>query len=183
MNYIKTEIPSVIIIETEIYKDERGGFSRLFCRNENTEKKLEMNIVQINRSVNTHAGTFRGLHYQRPPASECKRIICSRGRIFDIIVDLRKNSPTFLNWIGIELCGDRQQMVHIPEGCAHGFQTLEPDTELIYLHSAEYSPEHEDGLNYDDPCLEIQLPIPVTRISKRDACMSLLDPKFDGLNV
>lgn len=183
MKLIKTSIPSVVIIETGVHIDERGGFSRIYCRDESAKNQLEMDVVQINRSINTHAGTFRGLHFQHPPACECKRILCVRGRIYDIIVDLRMDSPTFLSWIGVELSSDQQRMVHIPAGCAHGFQTLEPHTELIYLHSERYSPDHEDGLRFTDPLLNIELPLPVSRISQRDAEMPLLDPTFSGLQV
>jgi dTDP-4-dehydrorhamnose 3,5-epimerase len=181
MHLIETSLPLVYIIDSGCHVDERGAFSRIYCRQENAENRLEMKVVQINRSINTDAGTFRGLHYQHPPACECKRILCVRGRIYDIIVDLRKDSPTFLHWIGVELSSNQQHMVHIPEGCAHGFQTLEPHTELIYLHSAPYSPEHEDGLRYTDPLLKIELPMPVSRISRRDAEMPLLDSAFSGL--
>jgi dTDP-4-dehydrorhamnose 3,5-epimerase len=183
VKFIKTAIPSVYIIETGCSKDERGRFSRVYCRNENAENHLEMEVVQINRSINTLAGTFRGLHYQRPPACECKRIICVRGRIYDIIVDLRKDSPAFLHWIGIELSADQQRIIHIPEGCAHGFQTLEPDTELIYLHSANYSADHEEGVRFSDPQLNIELPMPVSKISQRDAAMPLLTSAFGGLQT
>lgn len=182
MQFSPTCLESVFIIHFDSYVDERGQFSRIFCRDQSAPNGADMSVTQINRSDNFAAGTFRGLHFQTPPACEDKRVTCIRGKVLDIIVDLRKGSPTFLKWIGIELSEENRKMVHIPKGCAHGFQTLEPNTELLYFHSESYTPECYRGIRYNDPLVNVQLPLQVSTISKKDANFPLLDSTFVGVS-
>jgi dTDP-4-dehydrorhamnose 3,5-epimerase len=181
MRFSKTDLHSVYLIDPEPYDDERGSFSRIYCRQENAANGASLDVVQVNRSMNFATGTVRGLHFQTAPACETKRVTCIRGRIFDIILDIRKGSPTFLKWIGIELSEENKKTVHIPVGCAHGFQTLEPNTEVLYLHSAPFSPNHYKGIRYDDPRVNVRLPLNVTNISQRDANFPLLTSDFIGV--
>jgi len=183
MRFTDTAIPSAYLIDLEPLVDDRGSFTRLFCGNELDRQGIVMEVAQINHSANNHAGTVRGLHFQVPPACDAKLVQCLRGRIFDVIVDLRKGSPTFLRWIGIELSADKRQMLLVPQGCAHGFQTLEPKTEVLYFHSAPYSPPHDRGIRHDDPLVRVQLPLPVSIITEKDANHPLLDPNFDGVQA
>lgn len=183
MKFRKTPIHSVYVIETASLDDQRGSFSRVYCRDENLENEIDMRIAQINRSMNYVTGTVRGLHYQDGPASEIKRVTCVSGRVFDIILDLRAGSSTFLKWIGVELSSENKKIIHIPKGCAHGFQTLAPNTELIYFHSEPYTPDCYHGINIDDPNIDIQLPIDVVRISERDAKLPFIKPGFIGIKV
>ena len=182
MRFSKTDLHLVYLIDPEPHIDKRGSFSRIFCRQENAANGASMEVVQVNRSMNSAAGTMRGLHFQTVPACETKRVTCIRGRVFDIILDIRKGSPTFLQWIGIELSEENKKMVHIPTGCAHGFQTLEPNTELLYFHSAPFSADHYKGIRYDDPRVNVHLPLNVTHISQRDANFPLLGSEFDGFS-
>lgn len=151
--------------------DERGFFARLFCTEEFRAHGLKPEIVQMNTSFSREAGTVRGLHYQRAPASESKVVRCLRGAIQDVIVDLRAGSPQFGKWEAIELAAENRDMVYVPPGFAHGFQTLLPDTELLYLHGAAYSPEHEGGVAHSDPDLAITWTLPVKNLSPRDASL------------
>jgi dTDP-4-dehydrorhamnose 3,5-epimerase len=125
----------------------------------------------------------RGLHYQRPPQAEAKWVRCLKGRVFDVAVDLRRGSPTFLKWHAVELDGVSMNALLIPEGCAHGFQVLEPESELLYLHTATYTPGLEGAARYDDPRLAIRWPLPVTDLSERDRTHPLLDDSFEGISV
>ncbi len=156
-------------IELEKREDARGFFARLFCAEEFARHGLESRWVQMNTSLSRCPGTVRGLHFQRPPAAEAKVIRCMRGAIFDVIVDLRKGSGSFGKWVGVDINQANRSMVYVPKGFAHGFQTLEPDTELLYLHSAPYAAAHEGGLHYADADLAIRWPREVTEVSARDA--------------
>lgn len=144
------------LIDLEPRRDERGSFSRAFCEREHTEHGLEGKFVQANLSKTHRRGTIRGLHYQLPPAEEAKLVRCIRGAVFDVLVDLRPGSPTFRSWQGVELTADNDRQLYVPKGCAHGYQTLADDTELYYLASAFYSPQHERGIRWDDPAFGIQ---------------------------
>jgi dTDP-4-dehydrorhamnose 3,5-epimerase len=139
-------------------------------------------IVQVNSSVTNAKGAIRGLHFQHPPHAEMKIVRCLKGRIFDVAVDLRKGSPTFLHWHSEELSGDNRRMLIIPEGCAHGFQVLETFSELLYFHTHPYTREAEDGLRYDDPALGIRWPLPVADLSERDKNHPLITTAFDGIS-
>lgn len=168
MKFIETKLQGAYIIEFTPFIDQRGVFTRLFCQEELAGIGFTKKIAQINHSLNVEKGTVRGLHFQNPPYSEIKIIRCLRGRVFDVMVDVRDNSPTFMQWIGIELSPQNYRAVYIPEGFAHGFQTLEENSELIYLHSEVYQPGVESGLRYDDPALMIEWPLKPMNVSQKD---------------
>lgn len=177
-----TPISGLIVIERTRIQDSRGFLSRFFCME--TLQPLGMKpIQQINQTLTKKAGAIRGLHFQHPPESEIKIVSCLHGRILDVAVDLRADSPTFLTWYATELSADNNLSLYIPEGFAHGFQTLTEDCELLYLHTANYSPTHEAGLNPLDPKLAIHWPIPVAEISARDQAHPMLDSDFKGIKV
>jgi dTDP-4-dehydrorhamnose 3,5-epimerase len=163
-------------------RDHRGQFARLFCVEAQSEAHAGT-IKQINHSLTCSVGAVRGLHFQYPPKAEAKWVRCLRGRVFDIAVDLRRGSATFLAWHATELDAERMNALIIPEGCAHGFQVLVPDSELLYLHTESYSPAHEGGVRYDDPRLAIRWPLPVTDLSERDLNHPLIDSKFPGIST
>jgi dTDP-4-dehydrorhamnose 3,5-epimerase len=168
MKIIQTNIPGVLVVEAVSYHDERGIFYRAFCRHELALIIGERRIEQINLSRTVSVGAIRGIHFQRTPHAEMKLIRCVKGRVWDVAVDLRKDSVSYLQWLALELSAENCNMLVIPEGCAHGFQVLESDSELLYLHTAEYSPESEGGIRFDDPLFSISWPLPVTDISNRD---------------
>jgi dTDP-4-dehydrorhamnose 3,5-epimerase len=169
LTFHETEIPGVLIVESEAAVDERGSFSRTYCRDEFAAQGIDFVPVQISRSTNQRTGTLRGLHFQASPRPEAKLVSCIRGSAYDVAVDLRASSPTHGRWIAIELRGERALSLYIPPGCAHGFQTLEDDTELIYLISELYEPSLQRGIRWDDPYLAIQWPAAKERIvSERD---------------
>lgn len=183
MNLRQTKISGVLIVETTAFKDHRGAFSRFYCEQELSEVMGKRRIAQINHSRNINKGAVRGLHYQQPPYAEMKLIRCLKGRIWDVAVDLRMDSPSFLQWHAEELSGDNLKMMVIPEGCAHGFQVLELDSELLYLHSEFYNPTAESGVRHDDPCLGITWPLPVEDISTRDCQHPLIPKDFPGIKL
>jgi dTDP-4-dehydrorhamnose 3,5-epimerase len=157
------------MIEMEPITDERGWFARTFSREEFEERGLNPEVVQVNTSFNSKAGTLRGMHYQEQPHAECKLVRCTRGGIYDVIVDLRAGSSSFCNWFGVELGPDEGRLLYVPEGFAHGFQTLEDATEVSYLMSHQYVPSHARGVRWDDPALGIEWPEADSRIiSDRD---------------
>lgn len=168
MKFTETNIEGVFVIELEPIADERGIFSRIFCQNEFRSVGINKNFVQANYSLTLKKGTVRGLHFQNPPKAESKIIKCLSGRVFDVAVDLRKDSPTFLKWTFVELSKENFRMIYIPEGCAHGFQTLEDNSELLYFHSEYYSPEHERTINYKNKKINIKWPLETTGISEKD---------------
>ncbi len=181
MKIFPTTIPDLLVAETTPFRDARGSFARLFCERELAEVIGHRRIVQINHSCTTQVGAVRGLHFQYPPHAEMKLVRCLRGRVWDVAVDLRSNSPTFLRWHAEELSPANFRMLIIPEGFAHGFQVLEADSELLYLHTALYTPEAEGGLRHDDPRLAITWPLVVTDLSSRDAAHPLIGPDFRGI--
>lgn len=183
MKLSPTPISGVYVIQGEPVRDHRGMFQRLFCDQELADAVGPRHIVQINHSKTMQVGTVRGLHYQRPPFMEMKLVRCLRGRIWDVVVDLRANSPTFLRWHSEELSFENGRMIVIPEGCAHGFQVLEAESELLYLHTEHYKFEAEAGIRYDESLLGINWPVGVTDISQRDLNHPLLSPDFCGLSV
>ena len=183
MNTRHTNIPGLVVVETNPYKDIRGAFARIYCERELAIVIGQRRIVQINHSRTVAIGAVRGLHYQRSPDAEMKLVRCLKGRVWDVAVDLRHNSPTFLHWHGEELMAANNRMMVIPEGFAHGFQVLEPESELLYLHTTFYKPEAEGGLRCDDPTLAIKWPLSITELSMRDASHPLVDLNFSGIRL
>jgi len=183
MKFIETPLSGAYVIELEPFRDERGLFARTFCQEEFRKIGFDKQIVQINYSITRKKGAIRGMHYQRPPASEIKIIRCLQGKVFDVMVDLRAGSPTFMQWHSVELSKDNMRMVYIPEGFAHGFQALTDNAELIYHHSELYRPEYERGLRFDDPALAIAWPLPTGIISIKDQSYSLIDNNFKGIET
>lgn len=183
MKFIEAPLAGAYVIEPEQFMDERGLFARTFCQKEFAKIGFDKQIVQINHSLTRRKGAIRGMHYQRPPACEIKIIRCVQGAVYDLMVDLRAGSATFLKWHGVELSKENMRMVYIPEGFAHGFQSITNNAELIYHHSAFYIPEYECGLRFDDPSLAIAWPLKVSRISERDKNYPLLNEDFAGVNL
>lgn len=163
--------------------DARGRFTRLFCEQELAAMRPALHFTQINISETHGLGTLRGLHYQTPPAAEAKLIRCLRGRVFDVAVDLRTESPTFLQWHALELAENNDLAVFIPEGFAHGFQTLTDEAHLLYMHTAPWTPACEAGLRHDDPRLAIAWPLGITTVSERDRGYALIDDAFFGVRT
>jgi dTDP-4-dehydrorhamnose 3,5-epimerase len=163
--------------------DHRGYLARVFCADELAEAGWGASVAQINLTHTRQAGTVRGLHFQHPPHAELKLVRCLRGEVWDVVVDLRHDSPTFLRWHAEKLSADNLAALLIPQGCAHGFQALVDGVDMLYLHSAAYAPSHEDGLRATDPRLGIQWPHPITEMSSRDAGFALLTPSFAGIRT
>lgn len=171
------------MVETTLFTDHRGAFARLFCAEELASVLGDRQIVQINHSRTAKIGAVRGMHYQHPPHAEMKLVRCVRGRIFDVALDLREGSPTFLCWHAEELDPVSSKMLVIPEGCAHGFQVLEEESELLYLHTEYYRPESESGCSPVDPALAIRWPLPVEDLSERDAAHQLVTSAYRGVTL
>jgi len=168
MKFLKTKLKDVIIIEPETSEDERGSFYRIWDKKIFQENGLNDNLVQISISFNKKKGTLRGMHFQKKPFEEAKIVRCTKGKIFDVVIDLRPESKTFMSWASFELDSNESKILYIPEGFAHGFQTLEDNTELVYQISNWYSPEHASGLRWDDNKFQINWPIQNPIISKKD---------------
>ena len=168
-------------VERQIRGDARGFLSRLFCVGDLNQAGWVKPVAQINQTVTTRRGIVRGMHFQHPPHAEMKLVTCLRGAIFDVAVDLRKGSPTFLHWHGEELSSENNRALLIPEGFAHGFQTLTDDCELIYTHSSPYQANAEGGLNPRDATLAIVWPLEISEISDRDERHPPIDPTFTGV--
>ena len=183
MNIQSTSISGVYLIERERYSDNRGSFSRIFCENELSDLLGPRSIVQANHSVNKHVGTIRGLHLQHGIHAEIKFVTCLRGAVWDVAVDLRPDSPSYLQWYGAMLQADKNLTLVVPEGCAHGFQVVAQNSELVYLHTASYRPEAESGVRFDDPALNITWPQDVTEVSARDQNYPLIDTEFTGFRI
>lgn len=177
MILVPTTVEGVVVVEPQPHADERGLFARTFCAREFEEAGLSPVVAQANLSFNHRAGTLRGLHFQRPPAQEAKLVRCTRGRVFDVAVDLRPRSPTFLRHVGVELDAETRNALYVPEGCAHGYLTLEDACEIVYQVSEFYTPGVEGGLRWDDPALGIEWPAPIHVISEKDASWPLLDTR------
>ena len=165
MIFCETKLPGAFIIEVARLEDERGFFGRTFCRNEFARRGLNPNVAQCNISFNRDAGTLRGMHYQSAPYAEDKLIRCTKGKLYDVIVDLRRKSATFKQWIAVELTEENRLMLYVPKGCAHGFQTLEDNTEVFYQMSEFYHPDSACGVRWNDPAFKIQWPAGVRGIS------------------
>ena len=183
MNVRSTALQGVVVVETSPVVDQRGAFARLFCERELATIIGDRHIVQINHSRTSAVGAVRGLHYQRPPHAEMKLVRCLKGRVWDIAVDLRTGSATYLQWHAEELTPSNARMLVIPEGCAHGFQVLEAESELLYLHTAFYIPASEGGLPHYDPRLGILWPLPVADLSERDRHHPPIAPDFSGIII
>jgi dTDP-4-dehydrorhamnose 3,5-epimerase len=161
--------------------DSRGWFARTYCKKEFEQIRHDKEWVQINHSFSSQKGTVRGMHFQQAPFAEIKMLRCIAGSVYDVIIDLRKDSPTFLQWFGTELSAQNKKMLYIPVGFAHGFQTLTDDTELIYHHTEFYTPSAEAGIRYNDSAINIEWPLAVSGISERDSNHPLIDSTFKGL--
>jgi len=183
MKVYPTTLSGVMVVESTPFVDHRGAFSRLYCAKELSGIIGNRRIVQINHSCTSTVGAVRGMHYQRPPHAEMKLVRCLKGRVWDVTVDLRAGSPTFLKWHAEELTPDNARMMVIPEGCAHGFQVLEADSELLYLHTEFYTPECEGGLYYKDTSINIAWPLPTVDLSQRDSAYLPITPNFTGIAV
>jgi dTDP-4-dehydrorhamnose 3,5-epimerase len=183
MNVLNTVLEGVKIIEAKTLSDDRGEFSRIFCDEDLQAPLNGKAIKQINRSMTRKIGSVRGMHFQNAPDAEIKIVRCLRGKVFDVAVDLRQDSSTFLKWFGIELSPQKNIALVIPEGCAHGFQVLEEDSELLYLHTASYSPSSEAAIRFDDPLVGISWPIAPTEISQRDLSHPYLNKVFKGISI
>ncbi|MDR7554854.1 MAG: dTDP-4-dehydrorhamnose 3,5-epimerase [Armatimonadota bacterium] len=168
MIFLEADVQGAFLIEFEKRSDERGFFARTWCEREFAAAGLDVRFVQINISRTRRRGTIRGLHYQVAPFEEAKLVRCARGAIYDVVVDLRAESPTYMRWMAVELTADGCRMLYVPEGCAHGFQTLEDDSEVVYQVSQFYTPDAERGVRYDDPCFGIVWPLEVTVVSAKD---------------
>jgi dTDP-4-dehydrorhamnose 3,5-epimerase len=183
MKFLETSLKDAYVIELSPFQDQRGLFARTFDKKLFESINHSKEFVQFNHSVNHFKGTLRGLHYQVPPSSEIKLVRCVRGRVYDVIVDVRTGSPTFLQHLGVELSESNMRMIYIPEGFAHGFQTLEDHTHMIYHHSNYYNPESERGIRYSDPFLNIQWPLEPTVLSDKDQQYELLTDTFSGVQL
>src|SRR3954469_23302407 len=175
MIFTETKLPGAFIVDLERRGDDRGFFARSFCQREFEAHGLKPLIAQANVSFNVHRGTVRGLHFQFPPAAETKYIRCSRGAIVDVIVDLRPESPTYLQHVAVELTADNRRALYVPERFAHGYQVLADDTEATYEMGSAYAPHAASGLRYDDPRLGLSWPLPITDTSPKDSTWQLLD--------
>jgi dTDP-4-dehydrorhamnose 3,5-epimerase len=174
MRFTETDLKGAFIIEPDRIEDERGFFARTFCRREFEKQGLNPDLVQCSVSFNTKKGTVRGMHYQVKPHEEARLVRCTHGALYDVILDLRIDSPTFTKWIAVELTADNRIMAYIPEGFAHGFQTLEDNTEVFYQMSEFYHPECAKGARWDDPAFGIVWPIDKKTVSRKDASWELL---------
>jgi dTDP-4-dehydrorhamnose 3,5-epimerase len=177
MIFVETELPGAFVVELERREDERGFFARAWCRREFEEHRLAPQFLQCNISFNEQSGTLRGMHYQVAPHEEAKLVRCTRGAIYDVVIDLRRSSPTFKRWIGVELTAANRRALYVPEGFAHGYQTLTDETETFYQVSEFYTPDAERGLRWDDSSFAIKWPeVEVRIISEKDQSW----PDFKG---
>lgn len=174
-------ISGLQLLQRKPIGDERGYLERLFCADELQRLMPGRHIVQINHTFTANRGTVRGMHFQHPPYAETKFVSCLRGEIFDVAVDIRHDSPTFLQWHAEILSAENHKTLVIPEGFAHGFQTLSDNCEMLYFHTAPYYAQAEDGLNAKDPKLAIKWPLDMTSLSERDSSHALLTSEFKGL--
>jgi dTDP-4-dehydrorhamnose 3,5-epimerase len=169
MIFLPSHLSGAYVIEPQRLEDERGFFARTFCQAEFTAHGLKSNFVQCNVSFNIRRGTLRGMHYQAQPHEEAKLVRCTQGAIFDVIIDLRKDSETYKQWLGVELTAVERRMLYVPQGFAHGFQTLEDNSEVFYQMAEVYSPAHARGARWNDPAFNVAWPLPDPIVSARDA--------------
>ena len=168
MNFIATPLKGAYVLDSDAHVDERGSFARIFCIEEFRAQGLETHVAQCSTSFTKRRGTLRGMHYQVQPYAECKLIRCTAGSIYDVIVDLRPESPTYKHWYAIELSARNRRLMYVPKGFAHGFQALEDSTEVFYMISAPYDPASARGVPWDDPSLAIDWPISNPIVHERD---------------
>ena len=178
-----TPLPGLIIVQRKPIEDNRGFFARLFCADEFRQAGFTKPVAQMNHTLTRKKGAVRGLHFQRPPHAETKVVSCLKGDIFDVAIDLRRGSPTFLRWHGEVLSAENRKSLLIPDGFAHGFQTLTNDCELLYLHSTSFHPEAEGALNVSDPKLAIVWPLAISELSGRDQAHSFIGTSFEGISI
>jgi dTDP-4-dehydrorhamnose 3,5-epimerase len=183
MKIDQTEMEGACVVNLDPFVDQRGVFARFYCSKELETVIGSRRIVNVNFSRTNRMGTVRGMHFQRPPHQEMKLVRCIKGAVYDVIVDIRQESPTFLNWHGEVLTAENMKMLVVPEGFAHGFQTLEDDCELLYLTTAFYEPKEEGGIRYNDPTIGIKWPLEVSDISSKDACHSNLVANAEPLGA
>lgn len=183
MKINKTKISGVYVVETEPFTDHRGSFDRFFCAKELESFLGNRKIVQINHSKTNKIGAVRGMHFQHPPHAEMKLVRCIKGKVFDVALDLRRNSPTFLQWHAEELDPVSAKMLVIPEGCAHGFQVLQEESEIVYLVTEFYNPESEGGIRPNDPVIKISWPFNLKDLSNRDKNHVLIKPSYKGISL
>ncbi len=176
MRFVPTPLPGAWTIEIDVLRDQRGHFARVYCEREFAAHGLVSRFVQANLSGNLRRGTLRGLHYQAAPHEEARVVRCTQGAVYDVMVDLRRESPTYLRWHAVELSRANGRAAYVPSGFAHGFQTLEDDTELLYLMSEFFVPEAGRGLHWADPVLAVAWPLPDPVVSERDRAHPLIDP-------
>ncbi|MGF7078351.1 dTDP-4-dehydrorhamnose 3,5-epimerase [Mucilaginibacter sp. UYCu711] len=181
MIFTQTFIPGAYIIDAEPFNDDRGWFARTYCKNEFEKIGHQDEWLQINHSYTTEKGSIRGMHFQYPPYAEIKTVRCIAGSVYDVIVDLRESSPTFLKWFGVELSAENKRTIYIPKGMAHGFQVLEDNSQLIYCHSATYNQQSEGAILYNDKMVGIVWPLPVANVSNKDKGYNPLDINFKGV--
>jgi dTDP-4-dehydrorhamnose 3,5-epimerase len=178
-----TPLSGLQVIEREAIFDDRGSFSRLFCSRELKDFGWPLPIAQVNHTVTRRKGAVRGLHFQRPPHGETKHVTCLCGQVWDVAVDIRKDSPTLLRWHAEILTSENRRSLLVPPGFAHGFQALTEDVELLYFHSTAYSPDFESGLGAGDPTLAISWPLPIVDLSPRDQAHPAVPSDFEGIEV
>jgi dTDP-4-dehydrorhamnose 3,5-epimerase len=175
MRFTETEISGAMVIEAAPLRDDRGRFMRAWCYREFAERGIPFLPVQANLGFSLKRGTVRGMHFQEAPASESKLVRCTKGAIFDVVLDLRPSSPTYGRWSGAELSAENARMMYLPMGCAHGYQTLEPRTEIYYMTSAYYAPSLVRGRRFDDPAFNIRWPLPPIMVSEQDRNWPLME--------
>jgi dTDP-4-dehydrorhamnose 3,5-epimerase len=180
-DFITTDLAGLIVVQRKAVEDPRGFLSRFYCAEEFNKAGMCKSIAQINHTLTNTKGAVRGLHFQYPPHAETKLVSCLQGEIFDVAVDLRRDSPTFLHWHAEILSAKNRRSLLIPEGFAHGFQALTENCELIYLHTAAYHPEAEGALNAADPKLDIVWPLTVTDMSEKDRNQKMINQDFTGI--
>ena len=168
MRFTETDIAGAWVIDPDPHEDERGRFMRAWCAREFSEHGLDFLPVQANFGFSVHKGTVRGMHFQEAPALEAKLVRCTRGSIFDVVLDVRPGSSTYGKWYGVELSAENGRMLYLPEHCAHGYQTLEEGTEIYYMASEVYTPGSARGMRFNDPAFSIRWPLPATMVSEQD---------------
>ena len=178
-----TPLLGAAIIQRQLIEDDRGFLSRLYCAEEFSLSGMTKPIAQINHTLTRRIGAVRGMHFQLPPYAETKIVSCLRGEVFDVVLDLRRGSATFLQWHGEVLSADNRKSLVIPEGCAHGFQALSLDCELVYLHTAAYRQDAEGAVNAVDPRLAITWPLPITELSERDSMQPYIAADYRGITL
>jgi len=179
MRFEKSSVPGAWVIDPTPHEDDRGRFMRAWCLREFSDHGIQFTPLQANMGLSLRKGTIRGLHYQVAPALEAKLVRCTAGAVFDVVVDLRPESPTYRAWYGTELTPENGRMLYVPEGCAHGCQALTDNTEIHYMASAFFSPGHARGVRFDDPAFQVRWPLPPTMVSEPDRNWPLVDTTYE----